>query len=76
MEGYMLSCEKSHDWIPEDLTCMVCRRCGATKRKCPNGIIRCYDADGNRIPTDGSVDEKTIRKIEAEVEELKKSRRI
>ena len=63
----------NHRWRIEDMTCWVCIKCGATKRKYANGIIRCFDADGNRIPTDGDVSMKTIRQIESEVDELKKT---
>ena len=58
------------------MNCWVCSKCGATKTKSTNGIIRCFDADGNRIPTDGDVSMETIRQIEQEVAELKKSGRI
>lgn len=56
-----------HDWRSEDIGCWVCRKCGATKRRGSNGIIRCYDAEGKHIPTDGNVSMKTIRQIEQEL---------
>ena len=65
----MKDCEIRHDWQLQDTNCWVCRKCGATKRIYGNGIIRCFDADGNRIPTDGNISMKTIEKIEQELKE-------
>lgn len=64
-KGDAMECK--HDWKNIEDNCWVCRNCGATKRIAFNGIIRCYDADGNRIPTDGNVSMREIHRIEQEL---------